>query len=162
MALQKAAEEAERAASGSPFPDQNGSVGAPNGDTGPGEGGAGLTFDDTTEFVRNISYRPAANESRRRPAPEVKREDSASTPVPDSKAARSTSAHETRFDLGPAMKEEPQEPGEVLGSVDAAELTGLDPRMKEEDDDEDEQMGELPEGGAEAAEEEVSYIFNRI
>lgn len=83
LAAQRAAEEAERSTGGaingtaSPFV-ANGTV-PPNGiDTG-GSGEGGLTFDETSEFVRAIRQRPLESESRSS-ARTVKRETPAASP----------------------------------------------------------------------------------
>ena len=92
MAAQREAEQAEKAANGTANGTANGSV--KDAQVKAEDDGAGLTFDETSEFVRNINHRAAANvveedereqQRRRRQqqqelsanATQVKREDSA-------------------------------------------------------------------------------------
>lgn len=99
------------------------------GEQGEGGNGGGLTFDDTSEFVRNIDVgrqsSPDARAARRR-AGGVKRESASAEP--SVKLENGTSA---------------QQPGDAEGHVDASALL-QEPTTKvkqEEVDEEDEEMG---------------------
>ncbi|EPQ27697.1 uncharacterized protein PFL1_04835 [Pseudozyma flocculosa PF-1] len=84
LAAQRAAEEAERAASGSPYPGDASTSAAVAGVKEEEEPAGGLTFDSTSEFVRTIGHRQAAEQadedSRRRRLAALKRESISAEP----------------------------------------------------------------------------------
>ncbi|PWN52489.1 hypothetical protein IE53DRAFT_385065 [Violaceomyces palustris] len=133
LAAQKEAEEAERKREGSRALGDR----STNGEDGEG---SGLTFDDTTEFVRNINHKPSAEEKRRT----VKKEESTEpayrlTGLPTSEAAAKREAEAN----GIRIKEEASDDGFESATFDAAEL-GVTVK-KEEGEESDEEMGAISE-----------------
>lgn len=156
LAAQRAAEEAERAAAGgtsgtaTPFV-PNGTASADGGAEGE-SGEAGLTFDETSEFVRAIRERPLESETRlrarsvKRESPsiplnddvQVKREDSMGTndePMQELDSANLKTEGDDDEDVHAALttaevKEEPEE-GEALDSI-KTESTEVKPAEAEE------------------------------
>lgn len=142
LAAQRAAEEAERnaagATSGTATPFASSGSGAVNGGSAGGQSGeAGLTFDETSEFVRAIRERPLEIETRTRARsvkresrspslgnePQVKRQDSANAAdVPMRELDTSQVKVEDQDDdlhaalssANDALKQEPAEQGETL------------------------------------------------
>lgn len=141
LAAQRAAEEAERA-SGTATPlTANGAVAA-NGSTEGETGQEGLTFNETSEFVRAIRERPAESEVPRRarsvkresvdvelnPAVNIKREDSAdAADVPmhelDATTVKTEADDDGDIDLQ-AVKEEPEEGEALAATVKAKDKDG--------------------------------------
>jgi U4/U6.U5 tri-snRNP-associated protein 1 len=124
LAAQREAEEkeaAEREAGGSLDNLRNGQDSGA-GTTGTGETGGGLTFDETSEFIRNVGQRQEQEPTVRR----VKQE----TPAETSQN-------------GTHIKEEPQEPS-LAAAVDADSLLAVGPAEDGEVKDEEMDEGDFP------------------
>ncbi|TKY88312.1 hypothetical protein EX895_002664 [Sporisorium graminicola] len=148
LAAQRAAEEAERA-SGAATPVVANGDGPANGSGEAGAAREGLTFDETSEFVRAIRERPAESEVPRRSrsgrresadadltaANDIKREDSteaADVPMRELNSSTvKTEADDDDIDLQP-VQEEPEE-GEALEA--AIKVESKDDKKPEAQDD---------------------------
>ncbi|KAN0064087.1 hypothetical protein ACQY0O_003251 [Thecaphora frezii] len=147
LAAQRAAEEAERAASGSPYPGEA-STGADATVKQEEEGGSGLTFDNTSEFVRAIGHRQAAeqeeeeNRRRRRLAAAAAATSAIATSATDGTVKRESASAEP----------EAAQHGAAASPPCAASVDGI--RVKKEEDDDD--------GNVEFADPEEEYEAARM